>query len=83
MSHQTAREYEQSLVSAAADRLYGAIVNDLKAAVSGGYTPTISDARKVVVLAVSVGRDSSAFEKKGDSLMRLGHHPLCPHQLRR
>lgn len=67
MSHQHAREYEHSLASAAADRLYGTIVSDLKACVSGGYQPTTSDARKVVALAVSCGRDSAAFEKRGEA----------------
>lgn len=78
-----AREYEHSLVSQAADRLYSAVIADLKPHLIGPE-PNLGDAKRIVALAVSCGRDSHSFEKKGklarsSELQSLSSSPLFAH----
>ena len=63
-----AREYEHSIATQAAEKLYHSVISDLKPLLKGDTVPNVSDAKRLVALAVSCGRDSQSFEKKG----------LCP-----
>jgi hypothetical protein len=60
-----AREYEHSIATQAAEKLYHTVIADLKPLLTGETIPNVSDAKRLVALAVSCGRDSQAFEKKG------------------
>jgi hypothetical protein len=67
-----AREYEHSIATQAAEKLYHTVIADLKPLLNGETVPNVADAKRLVALAVSCGRDSQSFEKKGThSLLSL------------
>jgi hypothetical protein len=74
-----AREYEGALAAQQAEKLYGAVLDDVKPLVKSGPVLTSADAKRIIAVAVSFQRDPPGFEKKGTSfglILKLTQH-LC------
>ena len=64
-----AREYEGALAAQHAEKLYATVLDDIKAVVKSSAASSSGDAKRIIAMAVSLQKDPTAFEKKGNLLV--------------